>query len=308
MNAYIAQVPDNSTILLQRNATYRIDGTISIPNRDHVVFDCNGSTIDQTHATGSRTRMAIDVSGGAYITIQNCRVVGSDVSGAYSSSLEAQHGFSIDGTSHALITGNSATGVWGDFVYVGPSRGPLTWASDVEVAHNALSTSGRQGVSVTAGRNVNIHDNSITNVARSVLDVEPTLVNWGAADVTFDHNNVGPHGHYFLASLGADVHVDRIHVTNNTADGDPLNARVSSGSTVRRTDYEFIGNTSNVTLDGPGPLLAFAGIDGVVVTSNTQAFTPAQNPTAVSTTYCSTNVTVSGNNFSGAATAWANSC
>ena len=86
--------------------------------------------------------------------------------------------------------------VYGDFVYVG-------WqSSDVTVQRSQFARNGRQGWTVN-GANVLIQGNSITEVRRSTVDMEPALPTWATSNVVIRDNTVGPGRLLFFASLGA---------------------------------------------------------------------------------------------------------
>ena len=72
---------------------------------------------------------------------------------------------------HVYISGITVKDCWGDCIYVGAR------SSDVEISKCVLDHGRRQGISITSGKNIHIHNCVITNVGgippEYAIDIEP---------------------------------------------------------------------------------------------------------------------------------------
>ncbi|MEO5837387.1 MAG: hypothetical protein ABIQ73_15685 [Acidimicrobiales bacterium] len=119
--AFIAGVPDGSTISFPANARYRIEGSLIIEGRRDLTFEGNNAEFfATTEADRNRRHWWIRNSDG--ITIRDIAVRGANPNAgvgdaAYRSDREAQQGFDFAGTSNTLVERVTVTDVYGDFVY-----------------------------------------------------------------------------------------------------------------------------------------------------------------------------------------------
>ncbi len=133
-------------------------------------------------------------------------------SAAYVPDRAFQHAFSFRGVDNVLLDHVKAFDVYGDFVYVGDNDGATS--HNVTIRNSTFDGSGRQGIAVTAGKHVLIKDNSIKNVGRSLIDLEPNNDKRGARDVQIIGNETGKAKNFWIASKGSGANID-FTVRNN---------------------------------------------------------------------------------------------
>jgi len=302
LSQWIASVPQYSTVFFPPGSRYRIEDTILVENKNNLTIEANGAEFFAT-TPGYRERSHWKFTSGSNITFRNVRIRGANpVAGlaleAYDSIREAQHGVNIKGVSRFLLEGATITDVYGDFVYVSDERG--TWASDVTIRNSRLERNGRQGISITGGRNVMIDHNYIGDVRRSVFDLEPFSIEGGAVNVTITANEIGDSRLKFFASGGRAARIENIVVSDNTLNR-PLSFYMESPIGSRRNGLQILNNTSTVATNHP-PVISLTRVDGIVVTGNSQVFAGkgADDSPAISLTESC--ATVGANNFLGKTT------
>lgn len=143
--AWINSVPDRSVLVFKRRGCYRIDGTLEITHRRRLDFNGNGATFTAT-TVGARGRSHWRLTGGAHLIVRDMRVHGANADGGtFNAELQHQHAFDLAGARDVELRRVTASGVYGDCVYVGRSPGsggpatsscataaamaPVAWAS-----------------------------------------------------------------------------------------------------------------------------------------------------------------------------------
>ena len=276
LQRFVDGVPDGSTIAFPGNARYRLDGTLTFAGRRDLTVEGNGATLFAT-TDGDRNRSHVRFDGGTDLLVRRLIVVGANpVAGvttpAYRVDREAQHGFELLGASRVELDGVVVTDVYGDTVYVGRgSDGSLS--SQVWVHESRLARTGRQGISVTAGRDVVIERNEITQTRRSTVDLEPNTPSGGAANIYISDNRVGPGRLLFVAAHGGGP-VNDVVITGNKLVGRSLTMSVRPPEGDRRSGFYVTGNTSDTAADRTP--MRFERVDGVVVRDNHQPVTRAR--------------------------------
>jgi hypothetical protein len=252
LNAFLAQVPDNSVVAFPTNGRFRIDDVVSLSSKTNVTLEGNGSTLFAS-TQGYRERNLLTVNGGSDLTIRDFHLVGAHpdagADGTYVSTLEGQHGIRLLGPQRVLIENNTIKNVYGDFVYLSCDlRKKLpTWrepSRDVTIRDNQLSSNGRQGVSFINADRVLVQNNVIDDVKRTVFDFEPTTSSALVQNVTIDHNAVGDH-HLNFVSGGGNGTTDDVMVSNNTLHGSAMNSMIKNRLGETRSNWNFVGNTSD---------------------------------------------------------------
>ena len=304
--SWIASVPDNSTLVLGRNACYRVDGTITVENRNRLLLDGNGATLKAV-TTGNRTRGQLNLKSGSDLTVRALVVRGANPhagasTAAYVADLEAQHAFSVHGVANALLDHVQAYDTYGDFVYIGPYD--KTASTNVTVANSVFERSGRQGVSIADARGVTITANVIAGAARSLFDIEPFLKSQTVRDVHVDGNVTGAAVNFWLGNKGAAADIGAIEFSHNrmaaatgglvlvfARRGDPRGPYTFS-------DNDLIANDA-VSDEGAVGAFFFGRADGITVRDNTVRFPAGHHMPAVEL-HAVHGATVTGNRFDGA--------
>lgn len=265
LNSFIAGVPDGSTIAFRAGGTYRLGSALKFAHRHGLTLLGNGATLLGAGGTTEASSLIwLGNYGGADsgIAIRDLTLVGNSPSpGEYQPGREGAHGILVDGGSGIEIRNVTVRGVWGDAFYVGG------WADGVSIHDSEVVSAGRNGVTITSGRNVTVERVAFDRTGYVTFDIEPNRSSEGASDIRFAHNTVGSWGTWeFFAADGAPGSVvQRVTVTGNTLTGATLRSVVDLP---RRADIVFTDNTSLVTASGP--VLTFAHVDGLTVTGNVQ--------------------------------------
>jgi parallel beta helix pectate lyase-like protein len=272
LHAFLARVPNGSTVAFRQGGRYRVEGTLRLRDRHDLTFLGNGATIFAT-TKGDRTRSQWQFVRGQRITFRNLIVRGAHPHGgtsdsAYQSKYEAQHGFWFAGTRDVLLDHVTVTDVYGDFVYIAKDLDTRIWSERVTIRWSTFARNGRQGISVTAGRDVRIEHNTITQTRRSTIDLEPNTRSWGAERVVIADNVIGPGRLMFVAAGGAAGRVDHVQVLRNVLRHHLLNIDVVASSGSRRTDWVIDGNRSDMWANQR--TIRLVGVDNVVVRDNHQ--------------------------------------
>ena len=324
--AFFASAPDSSTISFSANATYRIENTLLIKDRHNLTFEGNGATfIANTDGSGvtpdplqvgtpgswPRQRRHWRFWGGSDIVLRNMTIRGAHPTGGltgYVAALEAQHGIDFAGVVGGEIDGVTITDVYGDFILLaktGPSS--ATWTSNVVVRNSTGIRNGRQAIGISGAQDVLIENNNFSQIARTVLDIEPDNSISGAKRITFRNNTIGPASGNFISSVGSgSATVEDITIENNVLDRQAITMLIGSPTmTVRRTRFTVRNNTSNLPYNSLHSLIIFYRTDGIVVTGNTNPMQAGTSMTGVKTEeVCQAQV--GGNTFVNALQEWQN--
>jgi len=94
--AWLASVPDGSTVQFGAGRCYGQDGTITLTDRNGLVIDGQGSEFRALTPGGSH-RANWRFVRGRDLTVRNIAVRGSNPQGAYDPAIEWQHGYSVEG-------------------------------------------------------------------------------------------------------------------------------------------------------------------------------------------------------------------
>ena len=303
LETFIAGVPDGSTISFPAGARYRIDGSLIIEGRHDLTFEGNGAEFfATTEADRERRHWWIRDSDG--ITVRDVVVRGANPSAgtgdaAYRADREAQHGFDLAGDNNVLLERVTVTDVYGDFVYIG--LGKNDWSKNVTVRDSHFERNGRQGISITAGEDIRIEHNFISDVRRSTFDIEPNGPNWGARRVTISDNDIGPGRLNFIAGHGDAAPFDDVTVIGNRLKGKTMNISLKAPAAQRRSNFSLIGNTSDATFGSSIPAVTIDGFDGVTIRDNVLPLAAGRQMTAVALV-STCNAVVVGNQLLNAAT------
>jgi hypothetical protein len=320
ISAWLATVPNNSTVQFGAGRCYAQDGTITLSGRSGLVIDGQGAEF-RAVTPGASHRANWRFAGGANLTVQNMAVRGTNSQGAYDPAVEWQHGYSIEGVQGMALTNVQARDTWGDGVYLAHSTHTTACGDDASSARNVvisratLERNGRQGVAIVDAEHVTLQDSTIGPVAWWSVDIETDDACEIARHVNILRNTFGAQRYGVLGSVGSGVYpqVGDVTFTDNTQTvptrglpGDYCWAPVwilspvdAEGRVpVHRKNYVFRGNRLLGTRNG----FEFRGVDNIEASSNNISLPP--------TTDCgrrngvllvdSDNVAIRSNAFSGA--------
>jgi hypothetical protein len=270
LQALFDRTPDGGVVRLEAGGDYRVEGTLVLEGRRNLRIEGNGARIfATTEGTGSRGHLSI--VGGSNLVVRNIKIRGANPHAgvdprAYVTRLEWQHGISMAGATDVELDGVEVSDVYGDLVYMGRDQdGHVT--ERVWIHDSTFSRSGRQGLTVTAGRDIVIERNTITGARLTAIDLEPHP-SFSAENVHILDNEFGPTRVLFMAATGPG-HVDTVVVARNVLRGDVLNMVAEPPPGQRRHGFWLVDNTSDA--QAIGTPLTFTRIDGLVLHGNRQS-------------------------------------
>jgi Right handed beta helix region len=299
--AWIASVPDNSTLYFTPNGCYRVDGTIQIKYRNGLTLDGQGATFREftngmeLGLRDARTRGVFAFWRGSNLTLRNTIAIGANPNAgtrpeAYFAPLEAQTAYTIGGVDGMVLDGVQAYDVYGDFVYVGPATRNLL------VENSRFARNGRQGWTVNGGQNITFDHNSISQTRRATIDMEPSNQSDVASNITFSNNQIGPGRLFFFSSEGVASTIDGVNIIGNRLTGKSMTIHVNPPKGIR-SNYRVVGNYSDTRqLQDGGGVMAFSDVVGLEVRDNRQPVQANFKVSGVSIRNCR-DVTVAGNKF-----------
>ena len=266
--AWIDSVPDRSVLVFKRRGCYRIDGTLEITDRRRLDFNGNGATFTAT-TVGARGRSHWRLPGGAHLIVRDMRVHGANAAGGtFNAELQHQHAFDLAGARDVELRRVTASGVYGDCVYVG--RSPrLRWSGNILVRDSRCHGAGRMGVAVVAGRGIVVRRTRFSRIARTVLDIEPNRFGLRRAGCEVRRQRaIGPLPGGFFSAIGQGP-VDDVTIARNTLTGAGMYMAVMAPHGERRSNIRIVGNRSDSPYRAPGSAaLDFERVDGLTVTRN----------------------------------------
>jgi Right handed beta helix region len=297
--SWIASVPDDSLLTFAPGACYRIEGTLEVTNRNGLVFEGNGATFKATVAGNLHSRSQWRLLGGSRVTLKNMTVRGANGQPATAQSdLEHQHGIDLRGVARVEVSHVTIEAPYGDCVYVGrPWDTNAVWSTDIHVHDSSCSGPGRNGVAVTAGRDVLVETSQFGRIGLNAFDVEPNGAGFGGVNLTFARNQIGSTARSILALLG-DGTIAGVTFRDNAIVGRGLYLAALPPAGRRYSGVTIAGNTADTGYNVPGSVaMDFVRIDGLAVTGNTVPLSGPNMALADVSESCS--VHVSGNSFPG---------
>jgi hypothetical protein len=330
LQQWVNTLPHYAHARLGSRQCYHVEYPLTIGATTGVVFDGNGSTfasfsdgcegtrvsggkfanckypppvdsLGRTDSDWPRHRYHLRLMGNVDLTVTNLHIEGGKDRPGYDPDYAFQHGIWITSRSDGTVLDNiTIDHVWGDYLNFGRhiANGTVKYPQHVTVQNSRFGLdaprmgTGRQGVSIGDGADLNFRHNVFQYSSRSAVDIEPVSSNNLLRDIHFEHNTFGPHGNNLFANHpygGADPVIDGIYFRYNTLKGtglgvDSVVADVSrideaNPSTYRRHHYEFVGNvadtmTAKGTCPGPNWSIRLYGIDGLVIRNNSLPLGP----------------------------------
>jgi hypothetical protein len=254
--SWLATVPDGNTAQFGAGRCYGQDGTITLADRKNLVIDGQGSEF-RALTRGDSHRANWRLVNGQGLTLQNLAVRGSNPTGQYDTTIEWQHGFSVEGVQGATLSNVQARETWGDGIDIWHGTSGTgcddhtSSARDIVISGATLERNGRQGVAIVDGEYVTIQDSTIGPVAWSSVDIETDDDCEIARHINVVHNQFGANRYGAIASVGfgADPNVGDVTVTDNTQTAPTGLAgecwapvRILSPDAVYRSGYVFRRN------------------------------------------------------------------
>ena len=259
LNLFFASVPDGMVIQLRPGGSYRVDGTLQLADRHNIVLDGKGARIFAS-TEGARDRSHLWINKGSDIVIRNLVIKGAHPNGglapeAWRTDKAFQHGILVQGASNVELDRVHITDVFGDLVSIAWARDG-TWCDGIWVHDSYLARNGRQGIAVTAGRDVLIEHNTITTTRRATIDLEPDLPKYGAENIHIVDNNIGPGLLRFVAAHGNGP-INNVVIARNVLHFRDLAVDVEAPVGTRRSNFYVLDNTSDkqagaLRCDSPG--------------------------------------------------------
>ena len=313
LQSWLDGTPDNGVLAFPAGACYRIEDSLRLAHRRDLTIEGHGVLLEaNTVGTGGRLsvrgRAQLVVTNSQNIVVRDVVVRGPNPHGgtdpdAYQPRYEAQHAFSLSADDGVTLDHVQAYDVYGDFVYIGGSSG--TPSRHITVKNSQFARSGRQGISVTDGEDVDITDNSIGDVARSLFDLEPNARAQEVRRVNISGNTTGPVRNFWLANKGSGINIGEITVSRNVM-------RTASGGLVfvfgpafgKRGPFVFTDNefqvTGLVTDENARGVFVFSNVKGVELSKNLVRAPASRRMPAVELRG-TTDVVLTGNRFTGTA-------
>jgi hypothetical protein len=282
--AWLATVPDGSTVQFGPGRCYGQDGTITLTGRSGLVIDGQGSEF-RALTPGTSQRANWRLVRGGNLTLANMAVRGSNPQGSYDPAVQWQHGYSVEGVQGITLSNVQARDTWGDGVMLWRGASSPACGDDVSSARNVvidralIERSGRQGVAIVDAENVTLQDSTIGPVAWWSVDIETDDNCEIARHINVVRNQFGANRYGVIGSVGfgGDPQVGDVTVTDNTqtvATGLPgecwAPVWILSPDAIYRTGYTFRGNRLLARRNA----FEFRRVRNIDVSSNNVTLTP----------------------------------
>ena len=276
LNSLFTTLPAGTVLKFAAAGCYRVDGTLLVQERTNLVFDGQGASFkaftDGTELPQPRNRAHWKLLYSNRITLKHMTIVGANLSGVYDPDLEAQHGVALNGALQTTIIDVKVRQVFGDCVTI--TRGTLgptiaRGTDNVTIRKLNCLVAGRQGVAITWGTNVTVQLSTLTDIERTVFDLEPTYSGWVVDNILIEDNVINSHGNYALGSGGAGCNVSNVTFRGNRIAA-PGNIKVGTAPAAGCRKHDFIVEGNIATLGvGEQRFSAWDNLDDVLVNDNT---------------------------------------
>ena len=176
----IAATPDGATLTL--SGEHEVSAVTEVADRHNLTVEGDGTAVVRQRDPGREGNKVFLVTGGSNITFRGFEIAGANpeagnAEGAYRAETALGSAIAVKGTRGIRIEGMNIHDAWGDFVDLdkGPASSPET--TEVVISGNTFRRNGRQGVSISRRvSDVRIEDNRVSDVRRSVFDIEHAQV------------------------------------------------------------------------------------------------------------------------------------
>jgi parallel beta-helix repeat protein len=288
LNNWISKVPDGSVIMFPEKARYRVEGTVTVDGKRHLVLNGNHSLLfadtDGYHAKPNPNvwfngrnwplnRSHLLVYRSSDVIVANFRIRGPNTPGgpnSYRPPVEAQAGIEVATCVRC--------GVWSNYIMHVNGDGILfDWGSrDSTVVGNEIAFNGRQGITIVDTSRTLFAKNTLHDIGRSVFDLEPGPGGYDRDIVIAENIVVGPTGGIFIAAEGAGS-TDNITVRDNRLKIPLIVQDKNSDGHSRRGPISIRNNRTEYGYDNyPIGMMIFTYVDGVEVIGNTAVAKPTE--------------------------------
>jgi len=257
LQTFINNLSD-STIVNFSVSTIETEESIILTNKKNIQFNFDGFTL-KSRTQGRSARPTLDVYKNKWprnrshfvianshnVLIEGLVIDGPNRKGgknddAYVRGLEAQHAIEIRNSKKVEIKNCKLSYIYGDGVYITGNSKAIT------IADSKISNNGRQGIAITAGSDIEIIGNKITEIRRSHIDLEPNNDNQVVSNVRILNNTFGPKRLNWIAAASSKGKVSDILVEGNEMNC-PGNIWIGNKSNkFRQGPYTFLNNTSHL--------------------------------------------------------------
>ena len=279
LRTFIALAPEGAIVEFAEAATYRVDagldirrvGSISIDGNDATLVAADDGSAAEPPSRAQRSRWPrnrrmVSIVGTDRVTIRDLTIDGPNPDGAFVPEFEGQAGVFVARSDFVMLDRIVVREVYGDGVYVtGTSDGVVVVNSDFELI-------GRQGIAIVQGTNIQITANSFEQVARSVVDLEPTR-NAEVRNVEIRDNTIGDYENFALAAAGGGPNVADVVFADNSITGGRGLSVFAGIPRQPRTGLTITDNRSQVASTaaiGPTPM-QITNYSDVTIARNTSA-------------------------------------
>jgi hypothetical protein len=285
----IDQAPNGTEIVFKAGGRYLLGRALWVDDKRNLTLEGKGARIDLPRADLGWGGIGLHVSNSTGTIIRNMTMVGNNSQAGTSDaccSRESQHGIAVLSSDDTLIENVDIRRVWGDCVYVrhfDEQHGD--WTDGLTIRDSTCRLTGRMGVTINAGKNVQIDNNLFDDIGYAVVGIEPNRSDQGATGVVIRNNTIGSYsltdefkGVLFYACdapWGGGAVVRDVTVSGNTVEGNPngkdgkmvgLNVVVCDNGI--RENFTVTNNSAGQP--AAGPIMKFSGVKGVTVTGNSQ--------------------------------------
>ena len=316
LNAWIASVPDGSTLIFQRHGCYRVERTIEVRNRNQLNLFGNGAYFKRLEVSPPELQYPNANAhwrfvGGRGITVQWMGVEGTNTVtdqaaefGAYKVAFEFEHAFSFHGVDGLRVEQAWADAVWGDGILLsGGDQYTQLGNRNVVISRFVVDRNGRQGIALSNVDGAILEHVEIWHSRRSGFDLEPPPGNVRNVEIRNSYTNT-----LGLAFASAGVgDVSNVHIHHNQIDGSSVPwVYVKDSLGGRRHDWSVHDNIVLQALGSPMAMLYFVNVDNIDVRHNVSHSGTADVYSRLGVEFKSGSGTISvvGNDFSGACTVY----
>lgn len=196
----------------------------------------------------------------------------------YDRTLEAQHAWEFLGSRDIQLINMGADAVWGDKIYLGPSRNG-TWCESILIDRFRGGISHRHNIAVTAARYIVITDTcNFGEAKRTCYDFEANSPAGGCVQFMAEGARNGKHRLNWIAcASGYGGRYENITFMNCIDYGSNIASTIEKRNAAGiYRDWTIMGCKGAQDPGGSGAVFDFAGVNGVTLCDNENPFTQSR--------------------------------